>query len=176
MPDIPEIKFKKVEVDGVELDFPTEEILALEKIVSIENLFGQQNLKDVLTYIQENASITNFLATSDIEVENNVGSWVDVPDLSLTPDVAGTYIVMCFILCSHSLNNGLGDFALAKNGTRETSTITNFSFATKNNTYVVPFVKIVSVNGTTDTIAAQWDDVSGRLTATNRYLFMLRTV
>lgn len=173
---VPRVKFIKVEVDDVELEYPTEENLSIEKIFSETNLYGQQNLIDVLNFIKNNASITNYLASSENTVTTNVGNWVNIPGLSLTPTISGTYIVMCFVLCSHSLNNGLGNFALAKNGVRETTTISPFTFASKNSTNVVPFIKTISINGTTDTITAQWDDANGSLTATNRYLFMLRVV
>lgn len=174
MANIPERKVKFVEKDGIELEYPEEIDFALEEIFSKTQLFGQQNLLDVLNFIRNNASIVNYLTSSDTLVTNNTGTYLDIPDMTLTPDVAGQYIIMAFAVTSHSLNNGLAEFALTENGVINPTTETNIAYNAKNTSLVVPMIKIANVNGTTDTISMQYRDISGTVRATNRYLFMLR--
>ena len=174
MTTIPERKVKLVEVDGEDLEYETEVNLSLEKIFSETNMFGQQNLFDVINYVRNNASIVNFLDSADNLVTTNVGAWTDIPDMEITPANNGTYIVMAFIVTSHSSNNGLASFALAKNGIREASTVTNISYSAKNTSLVIPMIKVEIADDVADTFTMQWIDVSGTVRATNRYLFMIR--
>ena len=168
------IKIKATEINDQELEYETEKVLSIENIVSEALLFGQQDLTQVLNFIKNNASLNNYVAIANSIVETNSTAYVDVPDLIITPNVAGTYIVITALKTAHTQANNYGYYILSKNNIDIANTETTLYFASKDLTLTALAASQVVFNGTTDNIKMKWKSGGGKLDGLTRFILMFR--
>lgn len=169
------IKVKAVEVNGQELAYAEEKTLSVENIITESNIYGQNDLTQILDYIKNNAALNNYIQIANGLVMTNSTVYVDLPGLAITPDTAGTYICLSAVNTYHQNNNRLSYFDIEKNDIPITSSESILYHLDKNVTLTAIALAEVTVNGTTDEIKVKWHTNNNTLNATTRFLFMLRT-
>jgi hypothetical protein len=111
--------------------------------------------------------ITYFSALANGSTSTNSNNPVNIANMTLTPNIAGTYLVT-FTTTARTSNSGRNMyFELTRNGTIVTNIRTLMRSATANFDTTVHLEAFVSFNGTSDTITARFNVSNNTLTCTD---------
>jgi hypothetical protein len=118
----------------------------------------------------------NFTATSTTIFNTTATTPTNITTMSLTPNVAGTYLVLFSTQCTCATNTITLTLRLALNAVAIAATSTIVTTRVANETFSVTLSTIQTFNGTTDNITAQLGSSSGTTTvsANTRYITAIR--
>lgn len=125
-----------------------------------------------------NTVIQQFNIRQTGEVQTNSTNDVQLQNMVLTPNVAGTYIYIAGASFKHFNSNRRVFFSLYKNNNQEANTLSEFTTGANNQAretqQMWTITGTVTLNGTTDSFGIRWRSSSGTARAFLRFITLVR--
>jgi hypothetical protein len=120
-----------------------------------------------------NTSIPYFSVTTTDTQSTTSATAINIPGVTITPDVSGIYYAIFLTLGRSSNNNRTVGVQLAVNGTQVPNSLSSYNIASANFDITLFSSAIVTCNGTTDTVTAQFFISAQTVTLSNQKILTL---
>jgi hypothetical protein len=170
---IPIIKVGAWEIDGQELDVPTETNLSVENIHSTSLLYGLNNLIDILEYVRNSSSVITYNKVSETTFTTSSATPVNLTSLNIVPDT-GWYKADFFANASHSANNNVISCGIYLDGVLVTSSVARAQTTGSNYSIILSSQTVFYTPGDKTVEVRVARNSGGTLTITNRSLCLIK--